>query len=179
MHITVSPIIRLELIDSDHARPLYELIEANRAHLRTWLPWVDNMQDIGFIEQFVHRCQLQRAQGSDHAFVIMENGQLVGRIGLYKIDQHNRIGEIGYWVAGSAQGRGIVTQACQAMVQYGLDTLELNRIEIKCAVGNTKSQAVPERLGFAREGILRQAERLRDGFVDLVLYAKLRNVKMA
>jgi ribosomal-protein-serine acetyltransferase len=153
MHIIVSPTIQLELVGPGHAQPLYACVEANRAYLRTWLPWVDNMHDIGFIERFIHTCQQRHAQGIDHPFVLMENGRLVGRIGIYKIDSNNRIGEIGYWVAEAAQGRGIVTQACQAMVRYGFETLQLNRIEIKCAVGNAKSRAVPERLGFEQEGI--------------------------
>jgi ribosomal-protein-serine acetyltransferase len=174
MTIAINDTLQLALIAPAHAQPLYELVEANRAHLRTWLPWVDNMQGPGFIQQFVANCQRQYVQGSDHAFVIVENGQLVGRIGIYKIDQGNRIGEIGYWVAEAAQGRGIITQACRAIIGYGFNDLQLNRIEIKCAAENTKSQAVPERLGFEKEGILRQAERLHGRFVDLVLYAKVK-----
>lgn len=174
MTIPVSATIQLSLISPAHAQPLYELAVANREYLRQWLDWVDNMQDLNFIQQFVRNCQNHHARGTDHAFVILENETIVGRIGMYKVDSYNRIGEIGYWVAASAQGRGIITQACKAIIRYGFDELKLNRIEIKCASENRKSQAVPERLGFTKEGILRQAEWLHGQFVDLVLYSMLK-----
>lgn len=174
MTIIVNDTLQLALIAPVHAQAVYDLVVANREYLRPWLGWVDNMKDVGFIEQFIRNCEQSHLNGTDHAFVILENGAVVGRIGVYKIDTYNRIGEIGYWIAADAQGRGLITQACQATIQYCFETLQLNRIEIKCAVENTKSQAVPERLGFTKEGILHQAEFLHGKFVDLVLYAKVR-----
>lgn len=174
MTISISPSLQLALIAPEHAQAVYDLVVANRDHLRPWLGWVDNMQDVGFIEQFIRNCEQHHSNGTDHAFVILENNQVVGRIGVYKIDAYNRIGEIGYWVSADAQGRGIITQACGAMVQYCTETLGLNRIEIKCAVENVKSQAIPERLGFTKEGILHQAEFLHGRFVDLVLFAMVK-----
>jgi ribosomal-protein-serine acetyltransferase len=174
MTIHVNDAVQVALIAPAHAQAVYDLVVANRDYLRPWLGWVDNMQDIGFIEQFIGNCERHHQAGTDHAFVILENGTVVGRIGVYKVDVYNRIGEIGYWIAAHAQGRGLITQACQAITQYGFDTLQLNRIEVKCAVENIKSQAIPERLGFVKEGVLRQAEFLHGRFVDLVLYAKVR-----
>ena len=63
-----------------------------------------------------------------------------------------------------------MTEACRAMLNYGFDVLGLNKIEIRCATGNTRSCAIPRRLGFTQEGIIRQAEWLYDHYVDLVLY---------
>jgi ribosomal-protein-serine acetyltransferase len=50
---------------------------------------------------------------------------------------------------------------------------KLNRVEIRAAVANERSRAIPRRLGFTEEGVLRQAERVGDRFVDHVLYAML------
>jgi ribosomal-protein-serine acetyltransferase len=60
-------------------------------------------------------------------------------------------------------------------VRYGFHTLNLNRLEIAVATGNHKSRAIPERLGFRLEGILRSRENLYGTFVDHAMYAMLRS----
>jgi ribosomal-protein-serine acetyltransferase len=66
-----------------------------------------------------------------------------------------------------------MTKGCQALISYAFNDLELNRIEIRCATGNRKSCAIPERLGFVKEGVVRQAEWLYDHFVDHIIYGML------
>jgi ribosomal-protein-serine acetyltransferase len=66
-----------------------------------------------------------------------------------------------------------MTRACRFLVDHAFDEPKLNRVQIRCAVGNTKSQAIPERLGFTNEGTLRQAGRLYGRFVDIVIYSTL------
>lgn len=66
-----------------------------------------------------------------------------------------------------------MTRSCRAYVSHSFQTLGLNRVEIRCAVDNRKSCAIPERLGFILEGTLRQAEWLYDHFVDHSVYAIL------
>jgi ribosomal-protein-serine acetyltransferase len=59
------------------------------------------------------------------------------------------------------------------LVDYAFNELGLNRLEIRCATENTKSRAIPQRLGFKQEGTIRQAEWLYDHYVDLVVYGIL------
>jgi ribosomal-protein-serine acetyltransferase len=59
------------------------------------------------------------------------------------------------------------------MLEYAFSRLMLNKVEIRCATGNLKSCAIPQRLGFKQEGIIRQGEWLYDHFVDLNLYGLL------
>ena len=98
----------------------------------------------------------------------------MGRIGLHHLNNQNKIGEIGYWLADGLQGRGIITKCCTAIINHGFTQLGLNRIEIKCGTGNSKSRAVAEKLQFKSEGILRQAELLNGKYIDLYLYAMLK-----
>ena len=81
-----------------------------------------------------------------------------------------RRAEIGYWLDKDLQGRGIITRAARALTTYAITELGLNKVEIHAAAGNTASRAVPERLGFTQEGIIRQSEWLNGQAHDLVVY---------
>ena len=175
MNIYIDETLSMEHVASTHVDAIYALVLANRSHLAQWLPWVEHVENIHFIENFVRASQLRTSDGLEHAFVIIRNGEIVGRIGIYKIDVQNRIGEIGYWLAEKKQGKGIVTKACSALLDFCFHNLQLNRIEIKCGTENHKSQTIPERLHFKLEGILREAEFVREAFIDLHLYALMKN----
>lgn len=57
-----------------------------------------------------------------------------------------------------AQGQGIITRSVSALLNYLFETLNINRVEIQCAVNNHKSIAIPERLGFVNEGVKREGQ---------------------
>jgi ribosomal-protein-serine acetyltransferase len=84
-----------------------------------------------------------------------------------------RQAEIGYWLDKDTQGKGIITRATTTLVTYAFQEYGLNKVEIHAAVGNKKSRAVPERLGFTQEGILRQTEWLNGRAHDMVVYGVL------
>jgi ribosomal-protein-serine acetyltransferase len=66
-----------------------------------------------------------------------------------------------------------MTDACRALVDYLFSELKLHRIEIRCATDNVKSWAVPKRLGFSKEGVLRQAQAFDGRFLDIEVYGLL------
>jgi ribosomal-protein-serine acetyltransferase len=66
-----------------------------------------------------------------------------------------------------------MTKSCIAYINYAFNELKLNRVEIRCAVENSKSRAIPEGLGFKNEGTIREAEWLYDHFVDHIVYGML------
>ena len=174
MTIPIDAHLFLEPIALRHSKPLYTLADSNRSYLRVWLPWVDHMHSEEFMQQNIERILHRCATGHEYVFVLVYRGELTGRIGIHKIDKQNRIGEIGYWIAEEAQGKGIVTRACRALVQFGFETVQLNRMEIKCGTGNRASQAIDERLGFKQEGVLQEAEYLNGRYLDLNLNALLK-----
>lgn len=175
MELHIASGFSLELLHPGHAREIYQLAIADRAHLREWLTWVDMMQDETFISRFIEGSMERNRMGAEYAFAIRYLGNTVGRIGVFKIDLQHHSGEIGYWLGSGAVGKGIASSACQALIGFSFEQLGLNRLEIRCGTGNIRSQTIPERLGFRKEGTLRQAERIRGDYQDLYLYALLKD----
>jgi ribosomal-protein-serine acetyltransferase len=174
MIINIDENIKIELINENHSQPIFDIVDKNRIHLRQWLPFVDRMQTVEFAENFVKGTMKRNKDGNEFAFVIIENDKVIGRIGVYKIDGQNKIGEIGYWLAENLQGKGIITKSCKAIIDFCFSDLQLNRIEIKCGTENFKSKTIPEKLNFTREGVIREGELLYDKFIDLNLYSLLK-----
>jgi ribosomal-protein-serine acetyltransferase len=164
----------LRILRKQDAAELFAVTEANRSYLRAWLPWVDVVLEEADTRSFIEATIAQRRAGRGPMFGIVRDGALAGTIGFRPIDRVNRVGEIGYWLAAAAQGRGIMTSCCRFVIRYAFFTLDLNRVEIAAAVGNARSRAIPERLGFTFEGVLRQREEVNGAYVDHAMYSQLR-----
>lgn len=174
MKILIDSSLEFELITTAHLDDLMKAVAANRAYLREWLTWPDHMKTEAEFLSYLEGAEERNGNGSDFSGIIREDERFVGRIGLYNIDVPNRSAVIGYWIVEEAQGRGIVSRCCEELLRYAFINLQLNRIEIRCATANTSSLAIPKRLGFQREGIVRQGEWLNGVFVDQYLYSMLR-----
>lgn len=172
--LRVDDVVTLHLLDYQHAETLYQLVKANRLHLREWLPWVDHMRTVEDFRKYINNSKQRYAGHTEIGYVILANNDMVGRIGLYNIDVFNKSASIGYWLSKEWEGKGIITRSCKAVIDEGFKRLKLNRIEIRAALQNYKSQAIPQRLGFKQEGIIRQGEFVNNQFVDLYVYSMLR-----
>ncbi len=149
---------------------LFELVERNRDRLHPWMPWEPATKGPSDTRSFI-----ERSLASEHdldANGIWLDRRLVGTIGM-RVDAMDEKGEIGYWIDGDAEGKGIVTRACERLCTFAFEELGLHRVELCAATGNARSRAVAERLGMIQEGTARGAGRVPDGFVDLVSYAVL------
>ena len=175
MIIIIDDNVSLELIAEKHAKGLFLAIDNNREHLSKFLPWVSAMATIENTQIYIDACLQRYQQGEEISFVIIIDKNIVGRIGFHHIDSMNKHAEIGYWLTEKAQGKGAVLKSCKAIIAYGFLELNLQRIEIKTAVENLKSKAVPLKLHFKKEGILRQAELVNNQFLDLALFSMLKS----
>ena len=159
--LNVNDEMMLRMLSSRDAEPLYLLVDESREYLKNWLPWLDDI--------FTYNNRTGITAG------IFIRNELVGVIAYNKLDFHNRIGTIGYWLGEQYQGRGIMTKAVAALISYGFEELSLNRIEIRVSSDNLPSRRIPARLGFKEEGCLRQAEWLYDHYVDHIVYGLLKS----
>lgn len=172
-HYRVTDEIELHPLELAHAEARFQLVIANRKYLRQWMPWVDGVREIADAKAVIEQNIEQRRNDVAYQLGIWFRGQLCGAIGLHAINWPNRFVSLGYWLDAGHQGRGIMTACCRAVVDHAFDGLRLNRVIIRCAVENRRSRAIPERLGFTLEGILRDGEWLYDHYVDLASYAQL------
>lgn len=163
----------LRLLQTADAPELFALTNLNRTHLRQWLPWLNAIADVANTRNFIESALEQFTDCQGLVAAICDNRRIVGAIGFNRIDRHNRVGYIGYWLAQSHQGRGIMTASCASLIKYAFKIRNLNRLVITCATENQRSRAIPLRLGFTHEGIARDAEWLYDRFVDHDIYALL------
>src|SRR4030095_4285881 len=165
--------IRLEPTSELQASQLFAAIDNNRVQLSEFLPWVDGIQTVVDLKEYLKNAEILCQQKKEASFAIIFENVAVGRIGLHHLNLQNKIGAIGYWLSKEAQGKGIILESCKALINYGFQHLGLHRIEIKTAVTNFKSQAIPEKLNFVKEGVLRQAEFVNNQFLDLFLYSMI------
>ena len=173
MTVTLEPVLVLRPFTLDDAPALRAAIDRNREHLRQWLPWLDWSRTIEEARRFID--ENMRLNQDREAFTagIWIDDKLHGAIGLHRFNLRHRNSSIGYWVDRSQSGQGVMTKACKAVVTLGFREFGLHRIEIRCALGNAKSAAIPQRLGFTEEGLLREAEWLYDHWVDLRVFSML------
>lgn len=177
--IRVDDEIELRLVTDRDAPRVFALADRNRAYLRPWLPWVDRTTSVTETEGWVQRSLDQMHRGEGFQTCVEYRGELAGVIGYVYLDVANRRVEIGYWLSEALQGRGIMTRACRRMVEFAFDSLEVHRVEIRADVENRKSRAIPERLGFVQEAVLREAVFENGGYHDLAMYALLRDEREA
>ncbi len=128
------------------APEIFSLIDKDREHLRTWLPWVDSISSA----EDTRKNLVMRIEGFEQkrqaSFYGTWNGEFVASVGFISLADGE--GEIGYWLLSTYSGRGLMTSYVRACIEYGFETLNLKRIVIKCAEENVKSAAIPKRLGF-------------------------------
>lgn len=169
----INEVTQLRLLEYRYDQELYDLIDHNRDNLREWLSWVDGMRSAQDTKSFIGRTRKQWADHEGFTAGIFYKDAICGIIGFNSVNWRQKHISIGYWLGQQFQGKGIITQACAALVDHAFQEMNLHRVEIRTAVENFKSRAVPERLGFKEEGIARQSAWLYDQFIDHVVYGML------
>jgi ribosomal-protein-serine acetyltransferase len=155
---------------------LHEAILETLPELLRWLPWARPDHARSDTRRYVRHARLARARRTSYEFAVCASasGRLLGVVGLHRLDWSRREAALGYWIRRSEWGRGFATEAGARVVEHGFRALGLNRIEAHVAPVNHRSQRVVEKLGFAREGIAREIERIGDRYVDHIQYSLLR-----
>ena len=152
----------------------YEVVKRNQDHLQQFMHWMSADYSIESSRKFMTEGIAKRKAGETLGLGIFRGENLLGSVGFVGFDWKARKTEIGYWISKNEEGKGIITRATRLMIDYAFEELDMNRIEIRCSAENVRSAAVPERLGFKKEGHLRQAEFRNGHLHDFLIYGMLR-----
>lgn len=176
LKLQVDDRIELKQVESSDSKDIFRTIDSQREYLGKWLPFVEQTRQLADTENFVDSVMNAPEGRFEYVFVIKTGAQFVGLIGFKDTDKQNRKTEIGYWLSKKYQKQGIVTKSVEALCKFAFEKMNINRVQIRCAIGNASSGNIPKRLGFSFEGIERQGELLTgNAFTDLEIYSKLRS----
>ena len=165
--------LRLRPFTEEDKDALYALM-SNAYVLRYWdaPPWTERTR----ADRFLARCKEMEQEGSGVRLAIerTDDGAFVGWCAFMQWNPDFRSALIGYCLAEKAWGHGYATEAAGAMVQWAFDTLDLNRIQSEADTRNRASERVLEKLGFVREGTLRENCIVNGDVSDSSVYGLLR-----
>lgn len=151
---------------------VWSAVQENRERLAVWMPWVEHNRSIDDQRRWLSAVVADESNLDGAG--IWTGGDFVGGIGIrvwpFKIGA-----EMGYWIRSSFEGRGFVTRAAEAMLRIAFDEIGVHRVTVRAGVDNVRSRAIPERLGFAYEGVERGGGKGSGGFYDLAVYGLLEN----
>ncbi|MCC9023390.1 GNAT family N-acetyltransferase [Bacillus nakamurai] len=167
--------LTIRLLTQEDTDELYTVIKRNQKHLSEWLSWAEELADIDtYRNVLIPEWRYKYAEQKGFDAGIFLNGHFCGMISVHNLDTVNHKAEIGYWLDRNYEGRGMITACCRAVIAHAFYDLGLNRIMICAAEKNAKSRAIPERLGFQREGLTREGIFAQGRYHDSVNYSMLR-----
>jgi len=176
MNLIVDRQIELKELAVDDADVIFKTIDSQREYLGEWLPFIAHTKAQSDTENFIKAVCQQAIEERERTYTIWFENEFAGLIGFKGTDRLNGKTEIGYWLSQHFQKRGIVTASVKFLCRYAFKKLGMNRVQIKCAVGNVASEKIPIKLGFIFEGIERAGERVSEQlYFDLKVYSLLRS----
>ena len=134
---------------------MFGLIDADRARLSQFLPWVQWTTSVKDERAYVDAVSAQWDNHEFFDYAMFKDDEYLGNIGVHTINWMTATGEIGYWILGAHEGQGFVSEACARLTELCFER-GFHRVEIRCDPENARSARVPRRLGFRLEGCLRE-----------------------
>ena len=158
------------------ADALFRAVAASQQALAEYLPWAARAYTRSSAVLFIRDSMRSWREAKAYDFTVRrpeEPGRHVGNVSIWHLSRSSRSGEIGYWIRTDDTGRGIATEAAREALRIGFAELGLHRLILRIAVGNTSSERVAEKLGFTREGVLREEIQVGGRWMDHSLWSLL------
>jgi ribosomal-protein-serine acetyltransferase len=156
----------------------HKVLAANQERLARWEPWALKPPALEETRSFLESSARNWLDGSELpvAIALRKDGQfhLAGAASL-RINGYSRSGEVGYWIDGDYEGRGLITKTVAALLDHAFGPLGIDRVTLHTDPANERSRAVARRLGFVEEALLRQVTAFPGERRDEVVYGLLAN----
>lgn len=160
-------------------RDLESLVDAaadSLPELNKWLPWAHSGYSRRDALVFLRDSVSAWSEGRAFDFTIRyldDPAFHVGNVSVWYISRQSRVGEVGYWIRSSETSKGIGSEATAGILAVAFDELDLHRVVLRIAVGNRASERIAEKLGFTREGLLRQELQVNGEWMDHSIWGLL------
>lgn len=164
--------INLRLVRRADARSIYEYAGDEAISRYTHIPHPYKLEDAyDFIK--LTRSERRKKIGYHFGLEHKETSRIIGMIGLMHVDQAAKKGEVGYWLAKPFWGRGIMKEAISLALRFYFTELHLHRVYAHVFPENEVSMRLLEKMGFQREGLIREGFRQSGEYINVYLYSIL------
>ena len=170
-----SPRLVLRPFRRKDTTPVHDSVRASLPELAEYLPWAVNYQR-SVTSQFIKDSIGAWASGRAFDFSIREVEDLdrhVGNVSVWFTSRANGVGEVGYWIRSDMTGKGIGTEATARILQVAFEELQMHRVTMRIAVGNVASERIVQKLGFLKEGTLRDEVKVGGKWLDHTVWGLL------
>jgi RimJ/RimL family protein N-acetyltransferase len=168
-------VVTLRPFEFGEAHSLYLAVQESLPELGPWMSWATEQYTLDTAERFIAITRSQWSSGLLYAFAIIdsESGELLGGCSLSHIHPVYYFCNLGYWVRTSHHRRGIAGRAAKLAAKFAFERVNLIRVEIVIAAGNTRSERVAEKIGAHDEGILLNRIIVGTNIYDAHMYSLL------
>jgi ribosomal-protein-serine acetyltransferase len=173
--LSLSRSVSIRRFRTEDAEALYTAAHESVPELCHWMVWCTPGYSCEDASAFIQKTFVLWEEGTRYSFAIynQQDGELLGSVGLSRVDRTHRFANLGYWVRTSRTGRGVACTAARLAAGFAFAELSLNRVELIIPVDNLPSIRVAKKLGAHCEGILRRRLMLRGRPQDALAYCLL------
>lgn len=150
--LTIDEHMKLVQLQPEQADILFELTDRNREYLGQFLPWPAHVKSVEDSRKHIEETIQKRIENSSYTYGIEVDGVIAGDISIRNLNEAEKTPEIGYWMSPIYAGKGLMTKSVQALTDYGLGSLGLEKIVIRAEPTNVGSNKVAEKAGYIQEG---------------------------
>jgi RimJ/RimL family protein N-acetyltransferase len=155
---------------------LDDAIRSSLPELNQWLPWARMDYEYADTTAFIRESMQAWKEDRAWDYSIRDKDKPdrhLGNVSLWTISKLGKIAEFGYWVRTDENSKGICTEAVECLLAEAFGSLGYHKVTLRIAIGNDQSDRVAHKLGFTREGVLREELLIRGNWVDHSLWSLL------